>query len=75
LGGVCASRSKAGACAAITIASTGRFAGILGADVAGYSRLIGTDEEESLAQPTVDPKIVELVRFRRCSKVCVGCLG
>jgi class 3 adenylate cyclase len=47
------------------ILSTRRFAAILAADVAGYSRLMGTDEEGTLAalkalrRELVDPKIKE----------------
>src|SRR5262249_46239480 len=47
------------------MASTRRLAAILAADVAGYSRLIGADEEGTLARlkahrtELIDPKIVE----------------
>jgi adenylate cyclase len=45
--------------------STRRLAAILAADVAGYSRLMGTDEEGTLARlkalrrELVDPKVKE----------------
>jgi class 3 adenylate cyclase len=47
------------------MASTRRLAAILAADVAGYSRLMGSDEEgtlerlKSLRRELVDPKIAE----------------
>src|SRR5712691_8440917 len=47
------------------MASTRRLAAILAADVAGYSRLMGADEEGTLARlnahrrAVVDPKIAE----------------
>ena len=48
------------------MASTRRLAAILAADVAGYSRLIGADEEGTLARlkahrrELIDPKIAAL---------------
>ena len=47
------------------MASTRRLAAILAADVAGYSRLMGTDEENTHERPKAhrlqltDPKIAE----------------
>jgi adenylate cyclase len=35
--------------------ATRHLAAILAADVAGYSRLIGADEEGTLNRPNVDP--------------------
>src|SRR5438128_2635875 len=51
--------------AAAAMASTRRLAAILAADVAGYSRLMGTDEEgtlerlKTLRRQLIDPKIAE----------------
>jgi adenylate cyclase len=47
------------------MSTTRRLAAILAADVAGYSRLIGTDEEgtlnrlRSIRTDVIDPKITE----------------
>jgi class 3 adenylate cyclase len=51
--------------AAVVMASTRRLAAILAADVAGYSRLMGADEEGTLERlkahrgQLIDPKITE----------------
>ena len=48
-----------------TMATTRRLAAILAADVAGYSRLMGADEEGTLRQikviraEIIDPEIIE----------------
>jgi class 3 adenylate cyclase len=57
-----------------------RLAAILAADVAGYSRLIGADEEGTLAalkairQQVTDPAIAERQR-RRCLALCGSVAG
>src|SRR6516165_7073223 len=65
LGVSCASRKPRTGWAAAAMASTRRLAAILAADVAGYSRLMGADEEgtherlQAHFRQFVDPKIEE----------------
>jgi hypothetical protein len=53
------------------MASTRRFAAILAADVAGYSRLMGADEEGTLsaeaARPTEHPDVLEYILRARAA--------
>ena len=48
--------------------ATRRLAAILAADVAGYSRLIGADEEGTLDRLKVDPRRANRSEDRRTSR-------